>query len=202
MSQHCVYFDTETGGVEPHHPTISLAAAVVDTDFREVATFDQRIRFDVATCDPEALKINHYTPEAWRDAITPAAAKFARFIEPYRSVRMVSKRTGRPYHVAALAGYNAMTFDLPRLKGMFGDLFFPCSFFVRDVLQRALFYFDERPELVRPEDFKLTTVAAYFGIDTAGAHDAFTDVRLTIAVHKALRDAAAADSPAAAALAR
>ena len=184
-----VYFDVETGGVEPKHPTISLAAVAVDADMREVGWFDQRIKFDESACDPKALELNRYTREDWAQAVPPhvCTSRFAGFVKDFSSVQMISKRTGRPYSVAQLAGYNALTFDLPRLRALFGTDFFPCSYQVRDVLQRALFYFDERPDLSKPENFKLSTVAAYFGIDTAGAHDALTDVRLTVAVHRMLR---------------
>lgn len=185
-----IYFDTETGGVEPKHPTISLAAVAVNGSMDEVGHFDQRISFDESSCDPKALEINHYTREAWADAVAPAvaAARFAAFVRPFSSVQMISQRTGRPYSVAALAGYNALTFDLPRLREMFGTSFFPCSYQVRDVLQRVLFHFDERPSLRKPDNFKLTTIAEYFGIDTSGAHDALTDVRLTVAVHRKVQN--------------
>lgn len=175
-----VYFDLETGGVELSHPVIQLAAAAFDGD-AEVSAFETKIAFDESSCDPKALEINHYDPAAWKDAPSPAQAvgRFAGWLRPYSSVRLISKRTERPYNVARLSGYNAVSFDLPRLKALFGTQFFPCEYLVRDVLQRALFYFDERPELPKPENFKLSTVCAYFGIAVDGAHDALVDVRLS-----------------------
>lgn len=189
MSGYTVYFDLETGGVESKHPTIQLAAVAVENGtFKEVGTFESKVRFDETMADPEALKINHYTPEAWKDAPTALAVsvKFSAFLRPFSSVQLTSKRTGMPYSVARLAGYNAVTFDGPRLKAMFAGSFFPCSYQILDVLQRALFYFYENT-YEPPKDFKLTTLCEYFHIKTDGAHDALTDVRLTIALAQELR---------------
>lgn len=180
-----VYFDLETGGVNDE-PVIQLAAVAVNPDWSEAGTFEQKITFDVEKCSPEALKINGYTEAAWKGSVLPglAAQKFAAFVKPHSTVEMLSKRTGQPYMVARLAGYNALTFDLPRLRGLFGEMFFPCSYHVRDVLQRAMFYFDEHPEDPKPKDLKLGTLCEYFGIDKAGAHDALKDVRMTVALHR------------------
>ena len=48
-------------------------------------------------------------------------AKFSRFLFPHLCIEMVSARTGRPYSVAKMAGYNALTFDWPRLKSLYGQ---------------------------------------------------------------------------------
>lgn len=186
-----VYFDTETGGVEPRHPTIQLAAVAVDAEGVEVSSFQQRIAFNPLDCDPAALAMNHYHEDDWKDApsATVAARNFAAWIRPYQLVTLMSKRTGRPYTVARLAGYNALTFDLPRLKAMFGASFFPCEYLVRDVLQRALFWFDEHPSEPKPDNFKLITVAAAFGIPTDGAHDALADARMSARLYRVISKA-------------
>ncbi len=180
-----VYFDTETGGVEPTRPTIQLAAIAVE-DGRELSSFEQNIAFKESDCDPQALAMNHYDAALWTEtAVSPAvtAARFAAWLRPYQAVTLTSKRTGQPYTVARLSGYNALTFDLPRLKALFGASFFPCEYLVRDVLQRVVFYFDETGE-PRPENFKLSTVAAHFGIPTDGAHGALADARMAAAVYQ------------------
>lgn len=185
-----VYFDTETGGVEPTRPTIHLAAVAI-ADGKEVGAFSQNIAFSEADADPEALKMNHYTREAWKDAINyqATAASFAAWLKPYSTVELISKRTGKPYKVARLAGYNAVLFDLPRLKAMFGTAFFPCEYLVRDVLQRALFWFDEHPDAPKPENFKLATVCEAFGVAVDGAHGALADARMTASLAEVMRDA-------------
>lgn len=182
-----IFFDFETGGVLPKQPSIQLAAiAVDDGSGNEIEAFEQKIAFDLAACDPEALKINGWNADAWKDAVSPAmtAARFARFIEAHKCIQMTSKKSGRPYQVAKGAGYNAATFDWPRLRELFGESFLPVSYHIRDVLQRVIFYFDENGN--PPADFKLTTVCKHFGIDPTGAHDALTDVRLTAALYRRL----------------
>ncbi len=137
-----IYFDTETGGVLPSHPTIQLAAiAVEDGTWNEAAGFERKIKFNEADADPEALKINHYEPEVWR------------------------------------------------LRWMFAENFFPFSYHVKDTLQRALWFFDEHPELTRPPSLKLSVLCEYFGIVTAGAHDALADVRMSVAIARAFAEA-------------
>lgn len=179
-----VYFDLETGGLEPKHPTIQLAAIAV-RDGIEVASFNQHISFRVEDCDTAALAMNHFTPKAWKDAVPGlvAALEFANWLRPFCEVQKISK-AGNPYQVARVAGYNAVAFDLPRLRTLFGSEFLPAEYLVRDILQRALFYFDERGD--PPENFKLPTVAAWFGLPVDGAHDALFDVRLCAAVHRAM----------------
>lgn len=191
-----IYFDLETGGLEPCHPNIQLAAIVMDDSTgEEIASFEQKIKFSESEADPEALRVNHYSPVAWKDAIAPAGAaqRFAAFIGPHRSIEMVSKRTGEPYSVGKLAGYNALTFDLPRLRRMFGAAFFPCSYHVRDILQRVMFWFDEHPNVSKPDSLKLGTVCEFFKISVDGAHDALVDVRMTAALARRLRTGVAED---------
>lgn len=184
-----VYFDFETGGVLDTQPSIQLAAIVIDDgDGNELDSFERKIKFDPATCDPKALEINHYTEEAWKGAKPPArvAAEFANFLHPHLCIEMMSKRTGAPYYVTKGAGYNAVKFDWPRLQALFGSAFLPVSFHVRDVLQRAMWWFDENGDKPRPKDLKLGTVCEYFSITVEGAHDALVDVRLTAALARRL----------------
>lgn len=182
-----IYIDTETGGVKPDHPTIQLAAVAMDGD-RELLSFEQNIIFDVAACDPEALKINHYSAEAWRDAAFDyvVAARFAAWLKPFQSVTLTSKRTGNPYTVARWAGYN-IKFDEPRVRALFGASFCPLEMLGRDVLQAVLFHFDHRGD--PPDNYKLSTVAQHFGIATDGAHGALADARMCAAVARAIREA-------------
>jgi DNA polymerase III epsilon subunit-like protein len=182
-----VHFDFETGGVEPKHPSIQLAAVAWDSGV-ELGSFEQKIAFKEADADQAALAMNHYDAAAWVDAKPPAvvAAKFAAWMRPYYAVKKTSPRTGNGYTVARLAGYNAAAFDMPRLREMFGTQFLPADYPVRDVLQRVVFYFDERPDVTPPANLKLTTVCAFFGIDTAGAHDALTDARMCAELHHRL----------------
>ena len=178
-----VHFDLETGGVEPKHPTIQLAAVAMDGAI-ELGAFEQKIAFKESAADPTALALNHYTPQAWVDAKSPGvtASRFAAWLRPYTTIKKTSK-AGNQYSVARLAGYNAAAFDAPRLREMFGSQFLPAEYPVRDVLQRAVFYFDEHPTVAPPTNFKLATVCAFFDIAIDGAHDALADARMCAALH-------------------
>jgi hypothetical protein len=121
--QYTVFFDLETGGLLDDHPDIQLAAvAVLDQNLTTVGEFQEKIRFDINNADPEALRLNHFDPAVWeRESIPEADAviRFADFISQFKCVHNISKRTGAPYLTAKLAGHNAATFDMPRLRRMF-----------------------------------------------------------------------------------
>lgn len=186
-----IYFDYETGGVEPAHPNIQLAAvAINDRTGEELASFERKIQFDEAQADPRALEINHYDPAVWAAEAQPlehVVRGFSTFLHAFRSIRKVSERTGNPYMVARLAGHNAAAFDAPRLQADFRrfGVFLAADYLVKDTLQLALWVFDRATH--KPENFKLSTLAAFLGIDATGAHDALTDVRLCAQVARALR---------------
>lgn len=190
-----VFFDLETGGLDMKHPIIQIAAAAVDYEWTNLGSFERKLKFDPAACDPEALRINHYTDEAWEKAQEPRAVlhEFAGWLSTYRSVKLVSKRTGNPYVVARVAGHNAQ-FDVDRLSAFFKSWheFLAIDFgSVLDTRQGAIWYFEERrrrgiPLLELPRDYKLGTLARWFGIEVKEQHEALADVRLTIEVAKHL----------------
>ena len=188
-----VFFDTETGGLLPSHPTIQLAAiaVAVDADWHELETFERKIAFVVKDSDPEALKINHYDPavwdaEAWSEQTV--VSDFAAFLKRHSTVELVSQRTGRPYKVARLGGHNVVGFDLDRVSAMFKrhGAFFPVDFrSVLDTRYGAVWLFEGGAAAEvqpQPKNFKLTGLAEHFGIPIDGAHDALFDVRLSIAL--------------------
>lgn len=200
MKRFAVYFDLETGGVEERHPDIQLAAIAIDeTSWAEVASFETKIAFDPAAADPQALELNHYRAEAWVGAlaIPVVVARFTAFLNRFRSLEMVSKRTGRPYAVAKLAGHNAASFDGPRLKRMFQlcDQFLPADPRVRCTCQLAMWWLDARgvhagsrpPDGWKPlANYQLGTLCEYFGVPIDQAHEALSDVRSSIALARLL----------------
>ena len=184
-----VYFDFETGGVEMHHPNISLAAIAMK-DGKELESMHYRIKFNESDASPEALAINHYDPALWEaEAVSEhkATVMFSDFLSRYKDLSLISSRTGRPYQVARLAGYNSASFDGPRANAMFDrhKVFPPFRRPTLDVLQLVLEYVDSKE--VRLVNNKLSTVAAHFGISTDNAHDALADCRMTAAIHAAVR---------------
>jgi DNA polymerase III epsilon subunit-like protein len=190
------FFDVETAGLADTAPIIQLAAVAVDEDtWEELGSFNALLQFDAKKAEPEALKLNHYDRERWaEEAIPPAQAvqKFSRFLDGYKCLQFISKRTGQPYSVAKLVGHNAATFDGPRLKRLYGTAFLPADPRVRDTLQAALWWFDARG-IVPPAGFSLGALCKYFGIPTpdGSAHDALVDVQLTVQLARKLRETAA-----------
>jgi DNA polymerase III epsilon subunit-like protein len=194
-----VYFDLETGGKEEWRPIIQIAAAAVDEKTWSILSeIEIKIAFDESQADPEALRINHYDAEVWKKQAvlsTVAVDLFARFLNQYKDLTMISKRTGRPYQVARLAGHNAASFDWPRLRALFefAGKFLPADPRVRDTLHAALWWFDGR--CIAPQSYRLETLCKYFNIPLheGQAHDALEDVRLTIQLARALRGEMAAE---------
>ncbi|HVN78561.1 MAG TPA: 3'-5' exonuclease [Terriglobia bacterium] len=181
-----VFFDMETGGVTFDKPIIQLAAIAVDDEWKELETFERKIKFDESKADPGALAINHYNREVWEKEGIPEAlaqSQFNEFLNRHKSISIVSKRTGRPYQVARLAGHNS-SFDKEFLKRMYGDQFLPAHPLVLDTLQLALWHFHGKTP--QPDKFTLTVLLNHLGIELPDAHDALADVRGSIALAKAL----------------
>ncbi len=185
-----VFFDLETGGLDPaRHPITQIAALAVDGDLNEIDSFEAKVRFDICVADPEALRLNRYDPEIWKAEARPplrVCDDLAAFLKRCADVRLISKRTGAEYWVAQLVGYNAATFDGPFLQSLYRQtkVFLPAGFSVQCVLQRVRWYFIEHDDAHPPEDFKLATVCRHFGVELTDAHDALADVRATLALYR------------------
>jgi DNA polymerase III epsilon subunit-like protein len=185
-----VFFDTETGGLESHHPMIQIAAVAADyPELVEIDAFQVKIQFDTATANPEALEKNHYDAAVWAKAAVPermACFQFSEFLREHADMPMVS-RAGKSYKVARLVGHNAAAFDMPRVQAWFKKhgQFLPASFQPLDTLQRANWFFLEHPELQRPS-LSLTSLVDYFGItaEAESLHDALVDARAAMAVYR------------------
>ena len=186
-----VFFDLETGGPDPaRHSVIQFAGIAVHAEkLDEVQRLEVKLDFDRYAADKEALEINSYNAATWERSQVPpwqAATTIGAFLKANADVAMTSK-AGRPYRVAQLVGHNAQAFDWPFLRLLFSRslVFLPASFRVLDTLQLALWHFEGQPK--RPKDFKLATLAEWFGVQHNEAHDALVDVRATIEIAKALR---------------
>lgn len=188
-----VFFDLETGGLDPsRHPIIQIAACAVDEQLLALEWFEAKIAFDMNAADPEALLKNSYDREVWERHAQPeqfVCCQFAQFLKRHADVEMISQRTGRPYFVAQLIGHNADKFDFPFLQAWYKrlDKFLPAAFSVMCTYQRALHHFHEHPQLRRPENLKLESLAPYFGIELTKAHDALADVTANVRVYQAIR---------------
>lgn len=188
-----LFLDVETSGLDPRrHEIIQVAAAVIDRRYREQAHMDYKLRFDREAADPESLKMNHYDPAVWEaEAVEPQVfmGHLEGMCREYASVEMLSKRTGKPFYVAQMAGHNAERFDFAFLQALYRkhDRFLPIAFRVIDSANLATIYLHETGGL---PDVKLQTLAEHFGVKVEGkAHEALPDVRTAIEVYRILREA-------------
>lgn len=198
-------FDLETGGLEDAHPDIQIAAVAVDISlpgWPVVEEFERKLKFNPAVCEPEALELNHYDPAVWKKRAVPAAnAKldFAAFLNRNSTLQLVSAK-GNPYRTAKIGGHNVSRFDLPRLERWWGSSYKPFAFWrALDTITLAAWIFDARAypclEIRQPENFKLETLCALFGIELEGAHDALEDVKATAKLARELVLLARGEAP-------
>jgi DNA polymerase III alpha subunit (gram-positive type) len=183
-----VFFDLETGGLEPgKHPVIQFAGIAVDGAWEELEALELKLQFNPASADPEALAVNHYASEAWSEALSPAPAAItiAAFFRRHASLRKTSK-VGRPYTVARVAAHNAR-FDCDHLGAFFkarGE-FCPAALYEPlDTLALAR-WVSLRSES-QPKDHKLGSLCEWLGVPLDAAHDALADVRATVEVARLL----------------
>lgn len=186
-----VFFDLETGGLDSSkHPIIQIAAVAVDARLKEIGWYEAKIDFDRSAADPAALELNSYSPEIWERESKPAphvCLGLASFLKQYADVPMVSK-SGRPYSVAQLAGYNADAFDGPFLRLFYQQhsQFLPAIPRVLCVLQRVAWLLMEHGSFQALPNLKLATVCAHFGVELPDAHDALADCRATVSLYRAI----------------
>lgn len=188
-----VFFDLETAGLKTNAAIIQIAAIAVDSELRELETFETKIRFEEAHACPKALSVNSFEPTVWkRLAQHPekAASDFARFLRRHATVDMTSK-AGKPYQLARLVAHNA-NFDGPFIINWYDTMgmFLPAARSVYCTLQRAYWLFHEHKTLTPPSNYKLSTLCEYAGIplDKSHAHDALADVRATVQLYQTMNE--------------
>lgn len=178
-----VVFDLETGGLDADlYPVIQIGAVALH-EGEVVQSFERKLRFDTAWCDPGSLEMNSYVPEVWeREAIEPAGAwrEFAAFMKRHAGVKMISKKN-KPYWIAQMVGWN-VDFDMEFMKAQMKKfkIFMPASYRALDAMQRMMWLCEETG-CPRPENYKLTTVHEFVaGVKHPGAHGADVDAKMTV----------------------
>lgn len=165
-SPRCDYIvlDFETSGLNVHNCEVLEVGALKVFDNQIVDTFSTLVhpQFEVS---PLALEVNGLQ---MKELITAPSAyqvfkKFFDFISDNK-----------------LVGYNISTFDLPILKRYAAPFNIVLSNEVDDVLQLAKRKLSDLP------NYKLTTVASYFQLNTSNAHRALVDCRITNACYSSL----------------
>jgi DNA polymerase III epsilon subunit-like protein len=191
--QKTVYFDIESGGLNPkRHPIIQIAAIAVTDHLEPIEAFEAKLRFDERNANRNSLRKNHYHPGVWaKKALEPreAAKEFGEFLRRHATITLLSS-SGKPYQVAQLAAHNA-SFDGAFLQAWYErlDTFLPARRQVLCTLQRAMWFFNENPNEPPPTDLKLATLCRHFGVGfhAATAHDALADVSVTVRLCQEMR---------------
>lgn len=196
------FIDIETGGLKhyphkaadgreiPMNPITQICGRAVDSESLDPVgrPFDCLIKFKPENCEPEALNLQGYSADRWKDAIMPANACqfFGDWLKDNATLDKVSAR-GKAYKTAQLAGYNIQSFDLPFLSAWFKALnqFFPGDWKTIDVYHTAIQHFRLGARHPEPDNFKLATVCAALGV-IPGDHSAIKDCEATVALARVL----------------
>ena len=158
------FLDTETGGVTPgKDPVIEIATILTDHQFHEIDRIEMKVQLrpgDVV--QPEAARVNGYTPEAW--------AKEARPFGEWKA--WLSRRV--PYGSVAIPVGHNVGFDRDMIDlGYYKPQFCPLSYRKIDTLTLAMCL--RLSGSIHVADVKLGTVAKALGIEHANAHGAMSD---------------------------
>ena len=191
MERRLVFFDLETGGLDPkRHPIIQLAAVAVDEQLDVLEAFEAKINFNTHHAKAQSLRKNHYHPGVWakdaRDARL-VAQDFSAFLRRHASVPALSAQ-GKPYQVAQLVAHHA-AFDSPFLTAWYDklNLYLPARRLVLCTMQLAMWHFVSAEDSP-PANYQLATLCEHFGVpfQAACAHDALGDVSATVQLFQAL----------------
>lgn len=191
MEQRLVFFDLETGGLDPkRHPIIQLAAVAIDHAGEVLEAFEAKLKFDAKRANAHSLRKNHYHPGVWaKEARAPSetAKEFAAFLRRHATTPMLSA-DGRSFRVAQLVAHNA-AFDGQFLATWYDklNLYLPARRLVLCTMQLAMWQFvsgDAAP----PANYQLATLCDYFGVrfHAAAAHDALGDATATVQLFQAI----------------
>src|SRR3989344_1051301 len=170
-----VFVDVETTGLSPDiHEIIEVAAIVADgRTFSEVKSYSCKIKPEhIERAEKEALKINGYSPEEWREAI-PAK-------EAFNKVANISPN-------GVIAGWN-VAFDWEFLEHAFTR---------EGIIHKFDYHKIDVPSITYAQLFKmgrfaslsLWSVAPLFGIKLPSIHSAMEDVRATYEIFKKVLEA-------------
>jgi DNA polymerase III alpha subunit (gram-positive type) len=174
-----VFYDTETGGTDPSFSLLTLYIRVIDQEYNLIDDLYLRIKPDngIYKTTPQALSKNGINLEEHdKIAITESAAKVL-------LLNFLSRNTNDGKYRLHPSGYN-IPFDDRFINAHLLDSqtwFNHISYSHVDMfpLVNALYVAGLLPGNVGN---RLTDVAAYFGVNTDGAHDAKNDILLTVEV--------------------
>lgn len=165
------FVDIETTGLNLiNHEIIEIGCVIADQNLKVIEEFDLKIKPEnIEAANPVALKVNHYDPALWQDAISLSGA-IKIFSEKVKDCIMVGQ------NVAFDSGFLEYAFNKTGLPN-------PMHYHRLDTISIAWAKLHKEPDLVR---FSLREMCERFGIENVKAHSALSDARATYELYKKL----------------
>jgi DNA polymerase-3 subunit epsilon len=153
-----IFCDIETTGLDPSRHEIISISIIIDTPQGTETYSHKVIPEHIDTASPEALRINHYSPEAWADAIP---------------LEQATQDIARRIKGGLFIGWNPK-FDMLFIKAALRKHGHPTP---RVRLIDCMVLAHEH--LIGLHSLSLTSVRTYLGLSNALAHTAVQDARDT-----------------------
>jgi len=185
VKQKYFFFDLETTGTMYWKNGIHQIAGAIVIDNNVMETFNFKVRPNPgAKVEKEALDIAMVT---WEDI-----QAYEPMFDVYKKVQSILLKycnKFNPKDKFHLIGFNNRGFDEPFFRAWFkqnGDVYFGSWFWSDSVDVMVLASFFLRSNRQHVENFKLSTVCKYSGIevDETGLHDALYDIKLTMQLYE------------------
>jgi DNA polymerase III subunit alpha, Gram-positive type len=166
------FYDLETTGLNPGiHEIIEIGAVLVSQpDFQVIKTYEAKVIPEhIETASPEALKVNHYDPENWHDAI-PLAQMMREICEMAEN--------------SIPAGFN-VTFDWAFIQAALNQVGLPDPFYYHrvDVMSVAFAKHYKDANFVK---YSLNEMCNHYNVTNRMAHTALADAQATYEVFVAM----------------
>lgn len=173
------FIDTETSGRNfDVHELLSIGLVLVQEvykngtfSFEELGSWEWKIEpKHIHTAEPESLRINHYDPSSWHDAVSLREA-LTQFLEKVNGAMLVGQNI--PFDI----GFIEHGLHTEELNSTY-------HYHSLDTVSMAVALLVDREGV---QTFSLRELTQYFGIIHEHSHTALSDARATFEVYKKLR---------------
>jgi DNA polymerase-3 subunit epsilon len=172
MRKHNLAFiDIETTGLNMlKHEIIEIGVVITTSDFELIEEFEIKIKPEqIENADPVALKVNHYNPARWEDAIKLQQAMKI-FSKKVKDCIMIGQ------NVAFDSGFIEYAFNKTEMTNTM-------HYHKLDTISIAWAKLHREPDL---EHFSLRELCKRFSIEIENAHTGLGDARATCELYKKL----------------
>lgn len=181
------YIDVETGGLDPKRAALLQLSGILEAKDGQTEDFNFYIcpfRDDIV--DPKALEVNKLNPMV-DERFIPAQEAYLGFLSVLDKYIDKYNKKDKLFFV----GYNSHSFDMPFVRSFFEknyNKYFGSYFWYPSIDVMLLAAAKLAPKREEFKDFKLKTVAQYFGlqVEEKELHSALYDVHLTRELYKLL----------------